>query len=89
MLLPMREIRRGDVIVFKFPEEPERDFIKRVIGLPGDTIELRNRQLSVNGETARRAYAHYLFPQGEGDEPTFRRARSATGRSRCRRATTS
>jgi signal peptidase I len=70
MLLPMRDIRRGDIIVFKFPEEPERDFIKRVIGLPGDTIELKQRQLFVNGQKSEEPYAHYLFPQGEGDENT-------------------
>ena len=45
----MRAIQRGDVIVFKFPEEPDRDFIKRVIGLPGDTLELRNQTIFING----------------------------------------
>ena len=70
ILLPMRDIRRGDVVVFKFPEEPERDFIKRVIGLPGDAIELKQRQLFVNGTKLDEPYAHYLFPQGEGDEST-------------------
>ena len=48
-LLPMRPIVRGDVVVFKFPEEPERDFIKRIIGLPGETIEVRGTQVLVNG----------------------------------------
>jgi signal peptidase I len=48
-LLPVRDIQRGDVIVFKFPKEPDRDFIKRVIGLPGETVELRRKAVYVNG----------------------------------------
>src|SRR5919108_3823429 len=47
-LLPEREVRRGDVVVFKYPDEPERDFIKRVIGLPGETLELRNKKVFIN-----------------------------------------
>ena len=50
MLLPNRPVRRGDVVVFKFPEKPERDFIKRVIGLPGETVEIRNKQVYIDGE---------------------------------------
>jgi signal peptidase I len=59
-LLPMTDIRRLDVIVFKYPEDPERDFIKRVIGLPGDTIELRNKRVYVNGQRLDEPYVYYL-----------------------------
>src|SRR6266496_2935885 len=40
-LLPIGTIARKDIVVFKYPEEPDRDFIKRVIGLPGETVEVR------------------------------------------------
>jgi signal peptidase I len=60
MLLPMKDIRRLDVIVFKYPEDPERDFIKRVIGLPGETVELRNKRVYVNGQRLEEPYVYYL-----------------------------
>ena len=71
LLLPMRAIRRSDVVVFKFPEEPERDFIKRVIGLPGETLELRSRQIHINGRPIDEPYAHYLFPQEQDSDHGF------------------
>jgi signal peptidase I len=49
-LFGKRDIERGHVVVFKFPEDPDRDFIKRVIGLPGETVEIRNKQVYINGE---------------------------------------
>jgi signal peptidase I len=41
---------RGDVMVFRFPEDPSLDYIKRVVGVPGDRVEYRNKRLSINGK---------------------------------------
>lgn len=45
-----RESRRGDIIVFRFPTDPKRPFIKRLVGLGGDTVEIRDGKVLVNGE---------------------------------------
>jgi signal peptidase I len=61
-LLPVADVRRTDIIVFKYPEEPDRDFIKRVIGLPGETVEVREKKVYINGQALDEPYAHFLQP---------------------------
>jgi signal peptidase I len=66
-LLPIDEVRRGDIIVFKHPKTPDRDLIKRAIGLPGETIELRDKRVFVDGKALDEPYAQYLIPAGPND----------------------
>jgi signal peptidase I len=49
-LLPTREIRRGDIIVFKLPRDPKTNYVKRVIGLPGDVVQVKGHRVFVNGQ---------------------------------------
>ncbi|NEZ05124.1 signal peptidase I [Wenzhouxiangella sp. XN201] len=49
-VIPIDDPERGDIIVFRFPEDERVNYIKRVVGLPGDTISYRDKQLFVNGE---------------------------------------
>jgi signal peptidase I len=49
-LLPGRAIKRGDIIVFKFPSDPKVNYVKRVVGLPGDKVEVRGTRVYVNDQ---------------------------------------
>jgi signal peptidase I len=52
----MDDPERGDIIVFPFPRDPSRDFIKRVVGLPGDRVEISNHHAYINGEALKEPY---------------------------------
>ncbi len=67
-LLPVRAVHRGDIVVFKYPEEPDRDFIKRVIGLPGETVEIRQKKVSIDGKPLAEPYTHFLTPAATASE---------------------
>jgi len=49
-VLKLRDPRQGDVIVFEYPEDPSKDFIKRVVGVPGDVVEGKDKKVYVNGK---------------------------------------
>jgi len=55
----LRTPRRGDIIVFKYPQDERRDFIKRIIGTPGDRIQIRGRQVYVNGTSLVEPYTKF------------------------------
>ena len=58
-VVPLNDPQRGDVMVFRYPENPSLDYIKRVIGVPGDRLEYRDKQLYINGQ---------LVPRRQGDD---------------------
>ena len=55
----LRQPKRGDVVVFKYPRDPSVTFIKRVVGVPGDTLVARGGRLWVNGLPTREPYVHH------------------------------
>ena len=59
VIIPGKDPQAGDIVVFKPPHEPEKDFIKRVIGVGGDVVECRNKQLYVNNMPVHHDFAVY------------------------------
>lgn len=65
MKLPAwREPRRGDIVVFNPPHDPLKNYVKRVVGVPGDTLEMRDKALYVNGVEVNEEYARYIDRSG-------------------------
>jgi signal peptidase I len=58
----VRQPRRGDVIVFQFPQDPSKDFIKRCIATGGETVEIKNKHVSVNGVPLKEPYTIHTDP---------------------------
>lgn len=55
-VLPRRDLRRGDIVVFKYPNDMSKDYVKRVIGLPGETLEIRDKQVLINDKPLEEKY---------------------------------
>jgi signal peptidase I len=68
-LFPMRSVKRGDIIVFRWPYDREQDWVKRCAALPGDTIEFRHRRLFVNGKLITGDFEHHKGPDGPTPGP--------------------
>lgn len=67
-LLPLRDVERGDVVVFRWPEQPEVDFVKRVVAMPGETIAIRNKKILIDGRPLDEPYVVHsdskIYPGG-------------------------
>lgn len=59
LFVPYRAVRRGDIIVFRYPVNPTQHFVKRVVGVPGDRVRLINRQVYINGTPLHEPYVRY------------------------------
>jgi signal peptidase I len=68
----LREPQRGDVIVFEWPEDPTKNFVKRLVGLPGDTLEMRDGMLVRNGAPVVERYVEHTEPDMDPAPEDFR-----------------
>ncbi|HKP85493.1 MAG TPA: signal peptidase I [Blastocatellia bacterium] len=79
-LIPTREIKRGDIVVFKFPRDPQTNFVKRVIGLPGETIEYKSGKVYINGQVLPE-HEVFVKPQSSEDPAPLEEDEDAGARS--------
>jgi len=70
-LLPRREPRRGDVVVFRYPPDPRRSFVKRVIGLPRETVAIADKRVTIDGRELIEPYAFHSDDHVWPDDPSI------------------
>jgi len=63
VILPVKDPQRGDIVVFKFPVDPRKDFIKRVIAVPGDVVEIRDKAIFINGRQVNHDFGVFSDPR--------------------------
>ena len=78
-LLPYREIRRGDIIVFPYPLDPSQAYVKRVIGVPGDRIHMEDGQVIRNGKRLVEPYTQHIARGMDRYRDNFPRKRRRRG----------
>ncbi len=68
-LFPFRDVQRGDIVIFRYPENPDEDFVKRVVALPGETIEIRDKVVYIDDERLVEEYTVFSDPVIVPDKP--------------------
>lgn len=82
-IIDINQPKNGDVMVFRFPENPSQDYIKRVIGVPGDTVTYRDKRLTINGvDIKTTADGEYNYVEGGLNFTASARLREELGASR-------
>ena len=76
-LLPYRDVERGDIIVFRYPLDLNENYVKRVIGIPGDRLHIENKQVILNGKALHEPYAIYKSNSIDSYLDNFPRAPNA------------
>jgi len=69
-VLPRRNVRRGDILVFRFPEDPRRSFVKRVVALPGETVSIADKRVHVDGRELIEPYAFHSDDNTWANDPS-------------------
>ena len=62
-VMPYQDIKRGDIVVFHYPVDPQQHFVKRVIGVPGDRLRMVNKKVLINGMPLDEPYVRFLEPR--------------------------
>jgi len=73
-LFPYRDVERGDIVVFHYPEDVRQTYVKRVIGIPGDRIHMENKQVVRNGLRLREPYTQHIDPMFDAYRDNFPQA---------------